>query len=65
MTRQRLGFPVLGGHRHRKLIAYCMNKSGAKAILEETHVEQERTAPTIASTMAKERGLVWRSLGLG
>ena len=57
--------PRTGGHRYRKLIAYCIDKLGAKAILEETHVDQERTAPTIASTMAKERGLVWRSLGLG
>src|SRR5258708_4364814 len=57
--------PRTGGHRYRKLIAHCIEKLGAKAILEETHVDQERVAPTIASTMAKEHGLVWRSLGLG
>jgi hypothetical protein len=57
--------PRTGGHRYRKLIVYCIEKLGAKSILEEAHVDQERTAPTIASTIAKERGLVWRSLGLG
>lgn len=57
--------PRDGGHRYRKLLAYCLDKLSAKAILEETHPKQEETAPTIASTMAKERGLVWRSLGIG
>jgi hypothetical protein len=56
--------PRNGGHRYRRLIAYCIEKLGAKAVLEETHVDQERTAPTIASTIAKKHGLVWRSLGL-
>src|SRR6266851_3625524 len=56
--------PRNGGHRYRKLIAYCIEKLGVKAVLEETHIDQERTAPTIGSTIAKERGLVWQSLGL-
>jgi hypothetical protein len=57
--------PRSGGHRYRKLIAHCIEKLGVKAILEEAHVDQERIAPTISSTMAKERGLVWQSIGLG
>jgi hypothetical protein len=36
---------------------------GAKAILEEAHEHQETMAPTIASTMATERGLPWVALG--
>jgi hypothetical protein len=56
--------PRSDGHRYRKLIAYCIEKLGAKAVLEEAHVDQERTAPTIASTITKKHGLVWQSLGL-
>jgi|GEM_PF-5639982 len=54
-----------GGHRYRKLIVYCIEKLSVKAVLEETHPNQEQTAPTIASVVAKERGLVWQTLGLG
>ncbi len=57
--------PRNGGRRYRKLLAYCINKFGVKAVLEETHVHQERAAPTIGSIMARERGLVWQTLGLG
>ena len=57
--------PRRGGHRYRRLIAYCIEKLGVKAILEEAHAEQERTAPTIASRIAKERGLDWQALGMG
>ena len=38
---------------------------GAKTILEEAHVNQDRIAPTIGSAIAKERGLVWQRIGLG
>jgi hypothetical protein len=61
----KVWIPRNGGHRYRKLLAYCLDKLGAKAILEETHPKQEETAPTIASNMAKERGLIWQSLGIG
>jgi|HubBroStandDraft_6_1064221.scaffolds.fasta_scaffold10968_5 hypothetical protein len=64
-ARTRVWMPRDGGHRCRKLLAYCFDKLGAKAILEETHPKQEETAPTIGSVMAKERGLVWQSLGIG
>jgi hypothetical protein len=56
--------PRNGGHRYRKLIDHCIKKIGARVILEETHADQERLAPTIGSTIAKERGLVWQSIGL-
>jgi hypothetical protein len=52
------------GFWYRKLLAYCIREFGIKAVLEETHVDQERKAPTIGSIMAKERGLVWQTLGL-
>ena len=57
--------PRSGGHRYRRLIAHCIEKLGAKAILEETHVNQDRIAPTIGSAIAKERGLIWQCIGLG
>jgi len=53
------------GTRYRKLVAYCIEKLNVKLILEETHPNQEKTAPTIASAKAKENGLVWKTLGLG
>jgi hypothetical protein len=46
-------------------IAYCIDKLNAKAIAEEAHADQEQIAPTIASKIAKERGMVWRCLGFG
>src|SRR5712692_8275339 len=64
-AKTKVWIPRDGGHRYRKLLAHCLDILGAKAILEETHPKQEETAPTIASTMAKERGLVWQTLGLG
>jgi hypothetical protein len=57
--------PRKGGHRYRRLIVYCVEKLDVKAILEEAHPDQERTAPTIASTVAKEHGVGWQALGLG
>jgi hypothetical protein len=54
-----------GGTRYRRLIVYCIEKLGAKAILEEAHERQESIAPTLASKIVKERGLVWQSMGLG
>ena|ERR1700730_706022 len=56
--------PRSGGHRYRRLIVYCIEKLGVKAILEEAHVDQERIAPTICSILAKERGLDWQAIGL-
>ena len=63
-TNTKAWIPRKNGHRYRRLIAYCIDKLGAKAILEEAHADQERTAPTICSTIAKERGLPWQSIGL-
>jgi hypothetical protein len=57
--------PRKGGYRYRRLIAYCIEKLGAKAILEEAHPDQEKIAPTIASGLARDRGVVWQALGLG
>jgi hypothetical protein len=57
--------PRSGGRRYHRLISYCIVKLGAKAILEETYVNQDRIAPTIGSGIAKERGLVWQCIGLG
>jgi hypothetical protein len=57
--------PRSGGERYRKLIAHCIEKLGAKAILEETHPNQDQIAPTLASRIAKKRGLLWQALGLG
>lgn len=61
----RAWVPRNGGHRYRRLLLYCVDKLGAKAILEETHVNQEHTAPTIGSTLAKQRSLPWKCIGLG
>jgi hypothetical protein len=47
------------------LIAHCIENLGVRAILEEAHPDQEGTAPTIGSSVVKERGLVWQSIGLG
>jgi hypothetical protein len=63
--RAKTWVPRSGGRRYRRLVAYCIEKLGAKAILEETHIDQDRIAPTIGSIIAKERGLVWQCLGLG
>jgi hypothetical protein len=57
--------PRNGGGRYRRLIVYCIKKLGVKVILEEAHAKQEQTAPTIASAVAKEHGVVWQALGLG
>src|SRR6267154_4336455 len=57
--------PLSGGHRYRKLIAYCIEKLGVKAILEEAHLDQERIAPTICSILAKECRLDWQAIGPG
>jgi len=54
-----------GGHRYRRLIIHCIEKIGVKAILEEAHEKQESIAPTLASTIAKERNLIWQALALG
>jgi hypothetical protein len=62
--KTKAGLPR-NGRRYRKLLAYCIDKFGVKAILEETHVDQQCTAPTIASIITSERGLVWQSLGSG
>jgi hypothetical protein len=51
--------------RFRRLIAYCIDKFGVKIILEEAHPMQDETAPTIGSSIAKERGLPWKALGYG
>lgn len=53
------------GQRFRRLITYCMEKFGAKAILEEAHPKQEQVAPTICSAIAKEHGIAWKALALG
>src|SRR5271169_3045739 len=63
--KTKIWFPRNGGHRYRKLVEYCIKKFYVRAILEETHPDQERTAPTIASLLAKKGGLVWQTLGLG
>jgi hypothetical protein len=66
-TGQRDGksiYVTRNGRRYRKLIAHCIEKLGAKAILEETHPNQNKLAPTLASITAKQRGLVWQTLGL-
>lgn len=52
------------GQRYRKLIIYCIENLGIKAILEEAHPSQERTSPTICSTIAKERLLPWKAISL-
>jgi len=57
--------PRSGGNRYRRLIVHCVEKLGTKAILEEVHEKQESIAPTIASGIAKERGLSWQAMGLG
>lgn len=57
--------PRNGGNRYRKLVAFCVERLGVKAIFEESHPKQEQTAPTIASTIAKRLSLPWQSLGLG
>lgn len=56
--------PRSGGSRYRRLIIHCIEKLGAEAILEEAHEQQESLAPTIASRVAKERGLSWQSIGI-
>lgn len=61
----KIWLPRVGGDRYRKLLTYCIEKCGVKAILEETHPDQEKTVPTIASTTAKKHSVVWQSLGLG
>lgn len=53
------------GKRFRRLITYCTEELGAKAILEEVHPKQEQVAPSICSTIAKERGIAWKPLALG
>jgi hypothetical protein len=53
------------GNRFRRLIAFCIERLGAEAILEEAHADQERIAPTICSTIAKERGIAWQALAIG
>lgn len=53
------------GQRFRRLVTYCIGKLGAKAILEEAHLKQEKTAPTLCSSIAKEHGIVWQALALG
>jgi len=57
--------PRTGGQHFRKLIIFCIEQLGAGAILEEAHSEQEGIAPTICSTVAKERGLPWQALAMG
>jgi hypothetical protein len=61
----KLWVPRTGGQQYRKLIHHCIAKMGAKAILEEAHADQDRIASTIASLVARERGLKWISIGLG
>jgi hypothetical protein len=51
--------------RFRRLIAHCIDKLEVKIILEEAHPKQDETAPTIGSSIAKERGLPWKALGYG
>jgi hypothetical protein len=63
-TNTKAWLPRKDGHRYHTLIAYCIDKLGAKAIVEEAHADQEKTAPTICSKIAKERGLPWQSIGL-
>jgi hypothetical protein len=53
------------GMNYRRLILYCIDKLGVKAILEETHPKQERVEPSLASVIAKERGLIWQTIGCG
>jgi hypothetical protein len=53
------------GNRFRRLIVYCIEKLRADFILEEAHADQERLAPTICSTIAKERGIAWQALAMG
>jgi hypothetical protein len=53
------------GQRFRKLISYCIEKMGAGAILEDAHAKQELVAPTICSTIARERGLTWQHISVG
>jgi|SRR5260221_7159087 len=54
-----------GGQNFRRLVAHCIDKLGAQAILEEVHPKQEERAPTICSKIAKERGMQWSSIGSG
>ncbi len=57
--------PRKGGVLYRKLITYCIEKLGAKVMLEEAHPRQEQTAPTMASTLAKQHSVTWQTLGIG
>ena len=49
--RQRGGFRAQGGERYERLVTYCVEKLNVKTILEETHPDQEKLCPTIASTL--------------
>jgi len=53
------------GGRYGRLIAYCIEQLGVKAVLEETHPNQQQIAPTIASATATKHGVVWQTLALG
>jgi hypothetical protein len=62
---QQKWVPRTGGKHFIDLVAHCVEKLGAKAILEEAHEDQEKTAPTLCSTFAKQKGIPWICMGLG
>jgi hypothetical protein len=57
--------PRPGGDRYRRLVTYCVEKLDVKAIMEETHPDQEKLCPSIASRLAKKMGVPWDTLGMG
>src|SRR5260370_16847609 len=53
--------PRKGGVLYRKLITYCIEKLGAKVMLEEAHPRQEQTAPPMASPLPKHHILTFQT----
>lgn len=53
------------GNGFRRLIRFCIERLGVEVILEEAHADQERIAPTICSTVAKDKGITWQALAMG
>ncbi len=50
---------------YRRLVTHCVEKLGVKTIFEETHPDQEKLCPSIASRLAKELDVPWETLGVG
>src|SRR5438067_754589 len=53
------------GSHFRKLVVYCVQKLGARLVLEEAHARQEQVAPTLCSIISKEMAVKWEAISLG